>query len=222
MTEKVVIKPEQVVSRKGGNISYINEQSTLVQAKESTVIVQGESEASAAPAEESFPVDIPERDEPAPEVPPHVVAATENPKSEDTKTPRKGRAKKVKETVVASSAAKKAPAAKKVPAKTAPKKAPAKAPKEAGVRTIGGKPVDISEYQKSKAPGGGTSYNNGDAVADLLSGKDLDACYKISAQKLKLDEKDLRKQYSHLNVGMQRMNLGNRLRKLLIPKDAKK
>ena len=116
-------------------------------------------------------------------------------------------------------------AAKKPPAKTAAKKAPAKTAKakteSSGVRTIAGKVVDINKYTKTKAPGGGISYNNGDAVAEKLEGKTLDEAYALTARTLKTEEKELRKQYSHLNVGMQRMTLGNRLRKVLIPKAAK-
>lgn len=225
MADKVVIKADQIVSRKGGKISYINEQSTLVQANENSVIIQDEAEPQQQPTSDSapeFPVDIPPTegeaaDQPPPEVPPHVVEATENPKPETDAPPKGGK----KDRKMASSAAKKAPA-KKAPAKVAAKKAPNKAPKEPGVRTIGGKPVDISEYRKVKSAAGGSSLNNGDAVAEMLEGKDLDACYRIAAQKLKEDEKVLRKKYGSLNTGMQRMNLGNRLRKVLIPKEAKK
>jgi outer membrane biosynthesis protein TonB len=217
MTEKTVIKPDQVVSQKGDMISYINAQNTLVQAKKSTVTVLDDTPAEQ-PAAESPPAEAPAED--PPEVPPHVVEATENPKPESEPKPKKG--KKAKEIDMASSAAAKKAPAKKVPAKAAPaKKTASKAPKEAGVRTIGGKPVDISNYVKSKTAAGGTSLNNGDSVAEMLQGKDLDQCYDIAAKKLKVEAKDLRKQYGHLNLGMQRMNLGNRLRKVLIPKEAK-
>lgn len=122
-----------------------------------------------------------------------------------------------------------ASATKKNPPKTkaAAKKAPAKrvngSPKteSTGVRTIAGKAVDLSHYEKTKAPGGGTSYHNGDAVAEKLAGKTLDEAYAVAAKTLKVDEKELRKAYSHLNVGMQRMSLGNRMRKVLIPKAAR-
>lgn len=89
------------------------------------------------------------------------------------------------------------------------------------VRSIGGKTFDLSRYERTKAPGGGVSYHNGDEVANLLNGKDLDAVYKTVAAKTKTEENDLRKKYKHLNAGMQRMNLGNRLRKVLIPKAAR-
>jgi hypothetical protein len=111
-------------------------------------------------------------------------------------------------------------AAKKGKAKAA-KKAPARAARpagEKGVRTIGGKPVDISKYEKVKAPGGGVSFHNGDPVAEKLQGKDLEQVYEIAAKSLKVEVKELKAKYGKLNVGMQRMNLGNRLRKVLLPK----
>lgn len=89
------------------------------------------------------------------------------------------------------------------------------------VRTISGKAFDLSRYEKVKTAAGGVSYNNGDEVANLLQGKELDAVYKTVAAKTKVEESELRKKYKHLNAGMQRMNLGNRLRKVLIPKAAR-
>lgn len=129
------------------------------------------------------------------EMPPHVEAAIE-------KGPTPSEEKEM--------------AAAKKKAKTAKKSTAG----NGSVRTIGGKSFDLSKYEKVKAPGGGVSYNNGDQVATLLHGKDLDAVYKLVSQKLKVDEKELRSKYKSLNVGMQRMNLGNRLRKVLMPKAA--
>ena len=119
-------------------------------------------------------------------------------------------------TAQASTAAKKkaAPPAK---AKVAAKKAaPPKPRTEAtGIRTIGGKAVNLDNYEKVKAPGGGTSYHNGDAVAEKLAGKSLEDVYAFAAKTLKEDVKALQKKYEHLNVGMQRMNVGNKLRGLV-------
>lgn len=119
------------------------------------------------------------------------------------------------------------PKAKAAPpkAKTTPvarAKTVARAKVEAsGVRTIGGKAVNLDSYEKTKAPGGGTSYHNGDPVASKLAGKTLDEVYAVGAKTLKEDEKALRTKYKHLNAGMQRMAIGNRMRKVLIPKEAK-
>jgi hypothetical protein len=231
MTEKLTIKADQVVSRKGAYVSYIDEGSTLRKVKASDVIVLKEGEVTAPVVQQDAPVAAPE---PSAETtaPAEVPAGPTSeelkeegvaPSTVKLKPSRRGT--KPKEN--ADMATKAAPAPKKNPPKSAPKKAPAKkaapaprVPKEGGsVRTIGGKPVDISKYEKSKAPGGGTSYNNGDAVAERLQGKDLDAVYEIVAKALKVDASELRKKYKALNVGMQRMNLGNRLRKVALPKE---
>lgn len=81
------------------------------------------------------------------------------------------------------------------------------------VRTINGKAVDLKNYVKAKAAGGGVSYHNGDEIAEKLAGKDIDAVYAHAAKALKVDESELRGKYKHLNIGMQRMSLGNRMRK---------
>lgn len=54
--------------------------------------------------------------------------------------------------------------------------------------------------------------DNGDDVATRLRSLDLDAVYALCAKETGEAEKDLRERYQHLNVGMQRMNLGNKLR----------
>lgn len=66
--------------------------------------------------------------------------------------------------------------------------------------------------KENKTSGGHVSVNNGDEIAAKLLGKDLDQVYAMAAKALKEDEADLRSKYGHLNVGMQRMNLGNRMR----------
>ncbi len=172
MSDKITLTPDQIISRKGGWITYIDSNGTQRKGRAKGIMVQGE-------------------------MPPHVEAAIE-------KGPTPSEEKEMA-------------AAKKSKAKAKAKKTNGSA---GGVRTIGGKSFDLTRYEKVKAPGGGVSYNNGDQVATLLHGKDLDAVYKLVAQKTKTDEKELRSKYKSLNVGMQRMNLGNRLRKVLMPKAA--
>ena len=58
----------------------------------------------------------------------------------------------------------------------------------------------------------GATLDIGDATAKRLRGFTLDEVYKLAAKELKESEKDLRARYRHLNPGMQRMNLGNRMR----------
>ena len=134
-------------------------------------------------------------------------------------------------------AAKKAakPAAKKA-AKPAAKKAAKKASKPAKATKKASKPADGDE-QPVKGPGvlrryavgynrdterrtigGHVSVDCGDTIAEKLRGQDLDSVYKFSAKALGEDEKALRAKYKHLNVGMQRMNLGNRVRAVLAAK----
>lgn len=72
-----------------------------------------------------------------------------------------------------------------------------------------------------KTAGGHTSVDNNDKLAQKLRGKDLDSVYAEAAKVLtdddgnKLSVQALKKQYGKLNVGMQRMNLGNRMRAVL-------
>lgn len=54
-----------------------------------------------------------------------------------------------------------------------------------------------------------------DKVARLLRGSDPKEMYQIAAKALGEPVRALQRQYSHLNIGMQRMSLGNRMRKAL-------
>lgn len=79
-------------------------------------------------------------------------------------------------------------------------------------------PADLSKYvinKEVKTAGGNASVDCGDATAARLRGMSLDAVYKEAATVLKEAEKDLRARYAHLNPGMIRMNLGNRVRAAL-------
>lgn len=66
-----------------------------------------------------------------------------------------------------------------------------------------------------KTAGGNVSIHCGDAAAQKLLGKSLDECYAIAADICEEDEGVLRSKYGHLNTGMQRMNLGNKIRGVL-------
>lgn len=86
-------------------------------------------------------------------------------------------------------------------------------------------PANLSTYRydkENKTAGGHVSVDSGDAMATKLRGKSLDEVYAMAAATLKEPEKDLRTKYAALNVGMQRMNLGNRMRAAVTgPKVAK-
>jgi hypothetical protein len=53
----------------------------------------------------------------------------------------------------------------------------------------------------------------GDPIAETLRGKPLEEVYALAAGPLGMTVGDLKAMYSHLNPGMQRMNLGNKLRR---------
>ena len=128
-------------------------------------------------------------------------------------------------TTPTKAAPKKAPAkkdAKKAPAKKpAPKKASKKPAAKKGDAAVTG-PAILKEYAKQytrdsehKTSGGNVSVHCGDDVAKKLLGKSLEDCYKLAAKTCECTEKELRDKYGKLNVGMQRMNLGNRMRGVL-------
>lgn len=111
-------------------------------------------------------------------------------------------------------------AAAKAEAKGAARKGAAKPEKAAKPVTATGGGIDAlkeaaKRYQHNKevkTAGGHVSVNNGDELAVRLQGKTLDEVYAFAAKQLKVDEAELRTRYAHLNVGMQRMNLGNKVR----------
>ncbi len=81
------------------------------------------------------------------------------------------------------------------------------------IRKIGSSVVrHFSQYEKHKTATGNTSYDTGDELAVALRGLDLDGIYAKAAKVLGETVTDLKGDYQHLNVGMQRMNLGNRIR----------
>ena len=68
-----------------------------------------------------------------------------------------------------------------------------------------------------KTPSGRRAVDIGDSVAVMLRGDNLSHVYKKVAVALNnmgvtVTEKELKGRYEHLNVGMQRMNLGNLVR----------
>lgn len=75
-----------------------------------------------------------------------------------------------------------------------------------------GRIADEYEYEKVKAASGRSSVDTGDDVALRLRGVDLNTAYKMAAETLEVTQKTLKARYAHLNVGHQRMCLGNLLR----------
>ena len=67
-------------------------------------------------------------------------------------------------------------------------------------------------YTVVRAASGKKSLDNDDPVAHMLRGQDLESVYDIANDVLGVPVKTLKKMYSHLNPGQQRMVLGNRIR----------
>lgn len=80
------------------------------------------------------------------------------------------------------------------------------------IKRVGAKKYDLTTYEPVKSAEGNSSLDCGDDLASKLRGVELEEVYSKAAKVLGESERSLRKRYSHLNVGMQRMNLGNRLR----------
>lgn len=210
MTDKIRITADRVISRSKGTVKYYADDGSIASSKTKVVSVYNtqeeldaaaqEEEANSEPAptdedsqeaqigdETQISNDEQQGEEPAP------AAARRSSKSKSSK----GKGKEQMATK-----------------KKAAKKAVKKASNGALIRTVAGREHDISGYEKVKNASGHTSYDNGDDVATKLRGKTLDEVYAHAAKQLKEPEKDLRAKYKHLNPGMQRMSLGNRLRKI--------
>lgn len=145
-----------------------------------------------------------------------IAAAAKPAKSKPAGNAARKAAKRPGKVTVTKPATK--PATKAKPAAKAKAKPAAKAKKPAKAKTVAGErlvPANLEVYVKDtehKTAGGNASIHCGDDVAKKLLGKDIDECYKIAAKTINEPEKALRAKYAHLNVGMQRMNLGNRMR----------
>jgi hypothetical protein len=63
-----------------------------------------------------------------------------------------------------------------------------------------------------KTPSGRRAMDCDDDISKALRGMDIDQVYATAALNLECPEDELRAKYGHLNIGMQRMNLGNRIR----------
>lgn len=72
--------------------------------------------------------------------------------------------------------------------------------------------VDRNKYVSARSASGAKSLNNGDEVAIALAGLAIETLYKVADSICGDAAKEFRTKYAKLNVGMQRMNLGNRIR----------
>ena len=69
--------------------------------------------------------------------------------------------------------------------------------------------ADRTKYKATRSATGAKSLNNGDAVAVATEGATIE---EVTAMGNVFLGEDVGKKYAHLNVGMQRMNIGNRIR----------
>lgn len=209
--EKLRIPAGSVISRAKGEVKYYTADGGIASIKSKLAVVVNEGEegsetetgpaAVIAQAGAAGPADAESGSE--------EISSDGEAAAPQAATSPKKRGGKSKERAVAT----KAKAGKK-------KAVVKKASNGALIRTVAGREHDISGYEKVKNASGHTSYDNGDNVATQLRGKTLDEVYAIASKKLKEDEKGLRTKYKNLNPGMQRMSLGNRLRKVLNAKAA--
>lgn len=114
--------------------------------------------------------------------------------------------------------AKPAKPAVKAKGKAATKRDPA-APR---IVKIKGVKHDISHYKKAVTALGNTTLDSGDELAVKLRGQELDDVYREASKVLGVPQTELKAKYTRLNAGMQRMNLGNRMRAAAIRKAATK
>lgn len=69
--------------------------------------------------------------------------------------------------------------------------------------------IDRTKYSATRSASGSKSLSNGDEVASTLEGLTIEGLFAIGDTLL---GEDFRKRYADLNAGMQRMNMGNRIR----------
>jgi colicin import membrane protein len=68
------------------------------------------------------------------------------------------------------------------------------------------------KYVDTRSASGAKSLSNGDEVAVAIQGFDLKQVYTTASGIMGVPVAELEAKYKHLNTGMQRMNLGNRIR----------
>jgi hypothetical protein len=81
-------------------------------------------------------------------------------------------------------------------------------------------PASLDHYVKHeiKTPSGNKVLDVDDEAAKRLRGMDLEKVYDLVAEACGVSKSELKKKYAKLNLGMQRMNLGNKFRAVLTNK----
>lgn len=71
---------------------------------------------------------------------------------------------------------------------------------------------DLTKYVNGVSGSGKKTKRSDDPVAAALDGFTVEEVCAVASKMTDVTQKDLMAKYAHLNVGMQRMNLGNRIR----------
>lgn len=81
-------------------------------------------------------------------------------------------------------------------------------------RRVGDRRFDCRRYVPNtrQSVNGNYTFDNGDELAQQLRDANLEQVYAIAAKDLNETVRTLKTRYGHLNPGMQRMCLGNRIR----------
>jgi hypothetical protein len=82
---------------------------------------------------------------------------------------------------------------------------------EEAVKEVRIKPK-LENYTNGVSGSGKRTKNCGDDIAQALDGFTLEEVQKVASQMRDIPVKDLSEKYAHLNIGQQRMNLGNLIR----------
>ena len=106
----------------------------------------------------------------------------------------------------------KAPVAASTPAKVTARRRVARDPSQPRMHKIRGVEHNVSHYVRVLTTNGNGSLDCGDQLAKSLRNVDLGDLYSQAEKTLGVSVQSLVERYSKLNAGMQRMNLGNRLR----------
>jgi len=77
--------------------------------------------------------------------------------------------------------------------------------------------INKGNYVASRTSTGGKSLSNGDQVAVALEGMTTEEVYEVANSLI--PDNDYTTKYAHLNAGMQRMNVGNRIRGFVNKRD---
>lgn len=77
----------------------------------------------------------------------------------------------------------------------------------------------LDTYVKGVSGSGKRTMRCKDQVAESLDGFTLEETYRVASELTDTPAKELQTKYGHLNVGMQRMNLGNRIRGAIAKQD---